>query len=128
MIQINDRARFETVIETALNAVQDNSRWTNAVRKAAAQIEENGEFMTYDADTETLLIWSQQSNSIYESNGVCQCTAYEKGFPCFHRAAARLMKNYLTKPEEAPAVDASNAPYLKQETGRKPQSYGSIRF
>jgi hypothetical protein len=40
-----------------------------------------------------LLILSP-SNEIYEANGTCQCRAYLSGYPCWHRAAARIVERY----------------------------------
>ena len=139
MIQINDQAKFDAVLTTALTKVENNSRWTKAINKAVIEIEANGEFMTYDEAENYLLIWSQGSNEIYSANGVCQCKAFEQGFPCFHRAAARLIRNYMELPENInpafPTADApsrfdeqSNAPYLKQSSSRKPEFCGNIRI
>jgi len=48
--------------------------------------------MHYDGHA---LIILSGSNEIYSANGTCQCKAYEKGFPCWHRAAARLVERYM---------------------------------
>ena len=127
MLNITDQAKFNEVIEAALIKTADNYRWQNAVKKAVKEIEENGTFMEWDSADNHLLIWSQGSNEIYTANGVCQCKAFEKGFPCFHRAASRLVKNYLEQPESKPAFDPANAPYIKQ-LDRKPEYCGNIRF
>jgi hypothetical protein len=74
-------------------------RWINAIAKATVQIEQHGEFMNYDTADNHLVIWSQDSNEIYSANGVCQCKAFERGLPCWHRAAARLVRLYLELPE-----------------------------
>ncbi len=71
------------------------TRWINAISKATAEIEQNGVFMTWQKTEKSLLIWSQESNEIYSSNGICTCEAYLRGFPCWHRAAARLVRLYL---------------------------------
>ncbi|MET0466768.1 MAG: SWIM zinc finger family protein [Chitinophagaceae bacterium] len=45
-------------------------------------------------DGHALLILSD-SNEIYTANGTCQCKAFQNGRrPCWHRAAARLVKRY----------------------------------
>lgn len=107
--QITDRARFLKVVADAITAAELKSkseneklRWIKAIAKAVAHIEQNGEFMDYDTKENHLIIWSQESDKIYSANGVCQCTAYTDGikyrrvaYPCFHRAAARLIRNYL---------------------------------
>lgn len=85
-----DTNRMQQVVETALQAVKSNKRWTNAVVRAAAEMEAN-DFMSWNGHA--LVIWSK-SNEVYEANGVCQCKAYEKGQPCWHRAATRLVQRY----------------------------------
>lgn len=134
MLEITNQEKFNQVVTEALIKVENNSRWSNAINKAVREIEENGEFMTYFENENYLLIWSQGSNEIYSANGVCQCRAFEQGYPCYHRAAARLVRNYLELPENKnPAfpsrrADEANTPYLKQPTGRKPERIGNYRI
>ena|SRR5688500_17503099 len=75
---------------------KDASRWINAINKATAEIESNP-FLTFDKDTHSLLILSETSGQIYTANGTCECKAYERGFPCRHRAAARLISIYVER-------------------------------
>ena len=86
-----DQDRMQGVIETALEAVKGNKRWTNAIVRAAVEFEVN-DFIAWNGHA--LVIWSK-SNEVYEANGTCQCKAYEKGQPCYHRAAARLYERYV---------------------------------
>ncbi len=87
-----DQDRMEEVAQQAFDKT-NSLRWQTAIAKAKRQIEDNP-FMHFDGDA--LLILSD-SNEIYRANGVCQCKAYEKGFPCWHRAAARLVKRYMER-------------------------------
>ncbi len=75
---------------------KDAVRWINAIAKATAEIEENP-FMTWEPDSHSLLILSQKSGRVYRANGTCQCEAYQKGLPCYHRAAARLVLRYIER-------------------------------
>ncbi len=84
-----DQNRMQEVIQEAFDKT-DNRRWQTAIAKAKAQLESNP-YLHFDG--EALLILSD-SNEIYRANGTCQCKAYEKGFPCWHRAAARLVERY----------------------------------
>jgi hypothetical protein len=68
----------------------DGKRWANAIGKAVAIIEQNPE-MAYDLRTASLNIVGTRGKS-YTANGICQCEAYNGGFPCYHRAAARLIQ------------------------------------
>ena len=71
---------------------KDARRWQTAIAKAKRQLEENP-YIHDEGDA--LLILSPESNQIYHSNGSCQCEAWNKGkFPCWHRAAHRLVRRY----------------------------------
>ena len=72
---------------------QDGKRWINAIAKAVATIENNPNF-EYNLRTAALHIEGSKGDQ-YTANGRCQCTAYIGGYPCYHRAAARLIQRYL---------------------------------
>ncbi len=82
--------RMNEVIREAFDRT-DSLRWQVAITKAGAEIEENP-YMHIDGDA--LLILSP-SGEIYSANGACQCKAYANNQPCWHRAAARLVKRYM---------------------------------
>ena len=75
---------------------QDGKRWINAIAKAVAEIESNP-FMSYSHDSHSLLMLSETSGEIYTANGTCQCKAFKQGYPCRHRAAARLIQLYVER-------------------------------
>ncbi|OLE51285.1 MAG: hypothetical protein AUG51_23980 [Acidobacteria bacterium 13_1_20CM_3_53_8] len=85
-----DQDRMEQIIQEAFDRVSGNRRWQTAIVKANRQIEENP-YMHFDGSA--LLILSD-SGEIYSANGSCQCRAYQEGFPCWHRAASRLVQCY----------------------------------
>ena len=133
MLQIENKDRFGKVIADALSKVEltvtdahNKKRWINAIAKATVEIEENGVFMTWQEADKSLLIWSQKSNNIYAANGVCQCRAFEQGSPCFHRAAARLIRLYM-ETENTP-VQAEEIPYLKPTVQIKAERVAGIRI
>jgi hypothetical protein len=149
MLQIENKDRFGKVIADALSKVEltvtdakTKTRWINAIAKAVAEVEQNGDFMTWMSDSQSLLIWSQKSNQIYSSNGVCQCRAFEQGSPCFHRAAARLVRLYMEmeavqvemvqlymEMENVPVkVKAEEIPYLRQTNHVKAERIAGIRI
>ena len=141
MLEIKDTNKFGKVIAGALAKVeltvtdtQTKKRWINAIAKATAQIELNGNFMNYDTAENHLVIWSQDSNEIYTSNGVCQCKAFERGLACWHRAAARLVRLYLelpenTKPNFAAKKGIKDIPYLPNtKEPIRVEKYGSVRL
>ena len=72
---------------------RDGERWANAIGKAVAVIENNPQ-MVYDLRSASLDIIGSKGIR-YTANGICQCAAYIGGYPCYHRAAARLIQRYL---------------------------------
>ncbi|MCA1625029.1 MAG: hypothetical protein LC768_13575 [Acidobacteria bacterium] len=140
MLEITNQELFGKVIADALAKVeqtvtdnQTKQRWINAISKAAAEIEENGVFMTWQDEEQSLLIWSQKSNHIYSANGVCQCRAFDQGSPCFHRAAARLVRLYIEAennpaPVRTQAEEMNVAPYLKPTIEREVERVGNVRI
>ncbi len=81
--------RLQQVAQEAFDACQGKrlgDRWQRAIAKAKQQLESNP-YIHLQADG--LLILSD-SLTIYKANGVCQCKAYQQGWPCWHRAAYRL--------------------------------------
>lgn len=89
MIDI-DQDKIQQLAQDAFNKVSGRRRWETAIVKAKVQLETNP-YMHFDG--QSLLILSP-SGEIYHANGVCQCKAYMSGQPCWHRAAARLIKRY----------------------------------
>jgi hypothetical protein len=132
MLQIENKQTFASVIAGALSKVelttdaQTKRRWIRAIARAVAEIEENGNFMSWLAEDKALLIWSQKTDGVYTSNGVCQCRAFLQGVPCFHRAAARLVRIYLET--ENATVQAEEIPYLKPTVQVKAERIAGIRI
>ena len=90
MMNLNSE-RMERVVAEAFDKVSGNRRWETAIAKAKMQIEEN----PYIHFTGHSVLMLSESGEIYESNGTCQCMAYRKGQPCYHRAAYKLVKRYM---------------------------------
>jgi hypothetical protein len=135
MLEITDTNKFGKVVADALSKVEltvtdakTKTRWINAISKATAEIEQNGDFMTWMEADKSLLIWSQKSNNIYAANGVCQCRAFEQGSPCFHRAAARLIRLYMETENVPVKVKAEEIPYIKQNVQIKAERVAGIRI
>lgn len=85
-----DQDRMQQVTQDAFNRVSGNRRWETAIAKAKAELESNP-YMHFDG--QSLLILSP-SGEIYTANGSCQCKAFQRNQPCWHRAAARLVRRY----------------------------------
>ncbi len=87
---------FQKVVKRALERVQGNKQWTNAIRRGAELIQSNRCLQM--ADDGTLIILSDSGHN-YAVNGVCRteqglCPAFANHKPCKHRAAYRLLQLY----------------------------------
>lgn len=96
---------FFAVVNAAKAKAAGQAAWVRAIERAAEQIHDNP-YIAEDGDA--LLIQSATSNEIYRANGVCQCKAYKRDMPCWHRAAAQLVKRYR-EAEKAEAAKAASA-------------------
>ena len=93
---IINESLFQKVVERALERVQGNNQWANAIRRGAELIQSNRCLQM--ADDGTLLILSDSGHN-YAVNGVCRteqglCPAFANHKPCKHRAAYRLLQLY----------------------------------
>jgi hypothetical protein len=77
------------VVEKATHDAANHPRWLVAIARAIVELESNP--FIARGDLHGLIIGST-SGKCYTSNGVCQCTAFEFKQPCWHRAAARLVR------------------------------------
>lgn len=129
---IENQDRFNEIVKEALAKSANYSRWQNAINKAVVQMELHGEFMTWQPETKSLLIWSQESGDIHAANGVCDnCKAFERKFPCWHRAAARLVRLYFEAVEaekEEIRKQVFEPTYLKPTSTKPVEMCGRIRL
>jgi hypothetical protein len=100
------------VTEEARITAKPNKRWSNALNFAYGWIIEQ-DTVEYDEATHELLVPSANTPGLtYRANGSCQCAAYnaprKEGEPrraCWHRAAAKLVKNALERQQRCEAQD-----------------------
>lgn len=81
-------------------------RWVSAIERAAVELERNPYIEAMDDHT---LLLASESGQTYTANGVCGCTAFSFGQPCWHRAAARLYTRYLEAQSEHISLQARKA-------------------
>jgi hypothetical protein len=101
-MQIN-LIQLERTVETASGKAAAHPSWLRAIDKAAEQLISN----PYIAEPEDGLLILSHSGETYPANGVCQCRAFAHDMPCWHRAAAQLVKRY--KEQEAAPVPRQNS-------------------
>jgi hypothetical protein len=85
-----DVTTFSAVTEKAMQDAAAHPRWLTAISRAVVECLSNP-YMERQTDHPGLLIASP-SGSVYAANGQCGCTAFTYGQPCWHRAAARLVR------------------------------------
>lgn len=129
MLHITDKKFFGEIIADAIVQVHLNCKnpktrksWINAIAKGAATLEGDTTFIHYDVFEQVLLYWSPESNEIYKTDARCECTAFLKGKPCYHRAMARLIKNYTEfqqNPTEIAQIDFADAVFFDEEMSAK---------
>lgn len=93
------------VVDQSRTAAAEHPRWLHAIDRAVIELLDN----PYIARGELhgIVVMSSTSANLYSANGTCQCEAYKFGQPCWHRAAARLVRLHdekLTPPQRAEPV------------------------
>ena len=100
------------VVNSAKRSAATDQRWLNAIARAAEELESN----PYIARQDDHLLIVSPSGSIYAANGVCQCEAFKSGKPCWHRAAARLVRRHdeaIARQAQRPAYEEARAALLE---------------
>ena len=84
-----------TAVDAARVASSGHARWLNALTTGYDWLLLQ-ETISFNKEQHELLVTSP-SGKTYHANGVCQCEAFTKGegIPCWHRAAARLLRRAL---------------------------------
>ncbi len=108
MLNLN-HALLDSVVATALEKAKNDKSWVNAIKKAHTAMLENPYIEAID--NHTLLIAGE--NGVYTGNSTCQCTAYSKGKPCYHRASAKLWQRYNEALERQRAQVAMDELFVK---------------
>ena len=84
---VNRRNVVAALMQARIECAIDR-RWLNAVNRAALNLEA----CPWQFDGETLRIQSATGDQRYTvSKDGCECKAFEAGWPCWHRAAWRLL-------------------------------------
>jgi hypothetical protein len=81
---------LQAVADKALIDAAAHPRWVVAIGRALVELDSNP-FVERQSSGHGLIIGSP-SGKCYAANGTCSCTAYQYGQPCWHRAAARLVR------------------------------------
>ncbi len=88
MLNLNPTT-LAAVAEQACRDAAQHDRWLVAIGRALIELDQNP--WIERGELHGLIIGSPSGN-LYSANGTCQCQAYTYGQPCWHRAAARLVR------------------------------------
>ncbi len=118
-----------TAVNNALERVGDDVRWRRAIEKAAAWIMQQ-DSLVYDGDTSELIgVNSATGDRVYSPSPLsCQCEAFAKNAPCWHRAAALLVKRAAEMLDKTYLEDVAIRLATWQERGWVPQSMDIIEL
>jgi hypothetical protein len=105
MLNLNQET-LAAVVEKAAHDAADHPRWLTAIGRAILELDSNPYIERNDHGG---LIIGSPSGECYAANGVCQCRAFEFKIPCWHRAAARLVRLHDEREAAAAYTQAADA-------------------
>jgi hypothetical protein len=116
-------------VHNARERVGDDGRWSRAIDKAAVWIV-GQDALVYDGDTSELIgVGSATSDRVYSPSPLsCQCEAFAKSSPCWHRAAALLVKWAAGLKAKEQLEDVAVRLAAWQERGWVPQSMDIVEL
>jgi hypothetical protein len=118
MLNLNPTT-LNAVVEQASHDAAQHPRWLQAIARAIVELSDNP--WIERGELHGLVIGSPSGN-VYSANGTCQCRAHEFGQPCWHRAAARLVRLHDEREASAAKPDTWEDRYqvwhAKQEAAR----------
>ena len=114
MLNLNPTT-LAAVVDKARTDAAEHPRWLAAIDRAVLELLQNPWIERGELHG---VIIASPSGNLYSANGTCQCTAHAYGNPCWHRAAARLVRlhdEYAPAPAivALPAGRVSDAEYAK---------------
>jgi hypothetical protein len=114
-----DSTTLQAVADKAITDAADHPRWIAAIGRALVELDTNP--WIERGDLHGLIIGSP-SGKCYAANGQCQCIAFTHGQPCWHRAAARLVRIH----DEAQERQQARAVATKISAARRAQIYAEM--
>jgi hypothetical protein len=116
-------------VHNARERVGEDTRWRRAIDKAAVWIV-GQETLVLDGDTSELVgVGSATGDRVYTPTPLsCQCEAFAKNNPCWHRAAALLVKRAAELQDKMHLEDVALRLAAWQERGWVPQSMDIVEL
>jgi hypothetical protein len=102
--QAVNRQTVALALQEARKQAGEHQAWLNAINKAALYLAAE----QWAFDGETLVIMSATTDDARYLVTVkhCECKAFKRGIPCWHRAAARLLCKTAEMDQELPNAGA----------------------
>ena len=97
-----NRRNVAAALQTARIECEQYKSWLNALNKAALNLEACS--WQFDGDILSIASASSSSTRYTVTPQGCGCKAFQKGIPCWHRAARRLLlkaAEQASKPEKS---------------------------
>ena len=88
MLNLNPTT-LAAVVDKARTDAAEHPRWLAAIDRAVVELLQNPWIERGELHG---VIIASPSGNLYSANGTCQCRAHAYGNPCWHRAAARLVR------------------------------------
>ena len=114
MLNLNPTT-LAAVVDKARTDAAQHPRWLAAIDRAVVELVQNPWIERGELHG---VIIASPSGNLYSANGTCQCRAHAYGNPCWHRAAARLVRLHdeyapASAIVELPAGRVSDAEYAR---------------
>lgn len=111
--QAVNRESVVLALQEARKQAAEHQAWLNAINKAALYLA--AEQWAFDGETLVIMSATTDDCRYLVTSKTCQCKAFKRGIPCWHRAAARL----LCKTAEVASITPSTSGHQAAPAPRK---------
>jgi len=87
--QAVNRQTVALALQEARKQAAEHQAWLNAINKAALYLA--AEQWAFDGETLVIMSATTDDARYLVTTKCCECKAFKRGIPCWHRAAARLL-------------------------------------
>src|SRR5215213_5317055 len=87
--QAVNRQSVALALQEARKQAAEHQAWLNAINKAALYLA--AEQWAFDGEVLVIVSATTDDAKYLVTSKTCQCKAFTRGIPCWHRAAARLL-------------------------------------
>ncbi len=102
--QAVNRQTVALALQEARKQAGEHQAWLNAINKAALYLA--AEQWAFDGETLVIVSATTDDARYLVTTKHCECKAFKRGIPCWHRAAARLLCKTAELDQELPNAGA----------------------